>query len=41
MKEIIDKEKDINRETFSNNFKYQNPSLLVNDLIKAMQAKNK
>ena len=40
MKEIIDKEKDINRETFSNNFKYQIPSFLVKGLIRAMQAKN-
>ena len=40
MKEIIGKEKDINHETFSNNFKYQNPSFLVKDLIRAMQAKN-
>ena len=32
--------KDINDEIFSNYFKYQNPSLLARDLIKATQAKN-
>ena len=28
-------EKDINNETFSNYFKYQNPSILAKDLIRA------
>ena len=33
-------EKDINNETFSNYFRYQNPSSLVKDLISAKQTKN-
>ena len=33
-------EKDINNETFSNYFKYQNPSILAKDLIRAKQSKN-
>ena len=32
--------KDINDEIFWKNFKYQNPSFLANDLIRATQAKN-
>ena len=40
MNEIIANEKDINDEIFWNYFKYQNPSFLEKDLIKAMQAKN-
>ena len=38
--EIIANEKDINDEIFWNSFKYQNPSLLTKDLIRAAQAKN-
>ena len=38
--EIIANEKDINDEIFWNSFKYQNPSLLTNDSIRAAQAKN-
>ena len=40
MNEIIANEKDINNETFSNCFKYQNPSFLVKDLIIAKKNKN-
>ena len=38
--EIIANEKDINDEIFWNSFKYQNPSLLTKDSIRAAQAKN-
>ena len=37
MNEIIAHERDINNETFSNYFKYQNPSFLAKDLISAKQ----
>ena len=40
MHEIIVKEKDVNYEIFWNYFKYQNPSLLEKDLIRATQTKN-
>ena len=40
MNEIIAEEKDINYEIFWNYFKYQNPSFLAKDLIRANQAKN-
>ena len=40
MNEIIANEKDINDEIFWNSFKYQNPSFLTKDLIRAAQAKN-
>ena len=40
MNEVIANEKDINYEIFWNYFKYQNPSFLEKDLIKATQAKN-
>ena len=38
--EIIADQKDINNEIFSNYLKYQNPSLLVKDLVSAKQNKN-
>ena len=40
MNEIIADEKDINDEIFWNYFKYQNPSFLAKNLIRAKQAKN-
>ena len=40
MNEIIANEKDINDEIFWNYFKYQNPSFLAKNLIRAKQAKN-
>ena len=40
MNEIIADEKDIKYEIFWYYLKYQNPSLLAKDLIRAMQAKN-
>ena len=40
MNEIIANEKDINDEIFWNYLKYQSPSLLAKDLIRATQAKN-
>ena len=40
MKEIIADQKDISDEIFSSYFKYQNPSFLTKDLIRAKQAKN-
>ena len=40
MHEIIVKEKDVNYEIIWNYFKYQNPSLLEKDLIRATQTKN-
>ena len=40
MNEIIADGKDINDEIFWNYFKYQNPSFLPKDLIRATQAKN-
>ena len=40
MNEIIADEKDINNEIFLNYFKYQNPLLLVKDLISAKQDEN-
>ena len=40
MNEIIANKKDINDEIFWNYFKYQNPSFLAKDLIRATQAKN-
>ena len=41
MNEIIAGKKDINDEIFCKYFKYQSPSFLAKDLIKANQAKNK
>ena len=41
MNEILAYEKDINDETFWNYSKYQNPSFLAKDLIRANQFKNK
>ena len=38
--EIIADEEDINNEIFLNYFKYQNPSSLVKDVIRANQNKN-
>ena len=38
--EIINDEKDINSEIFDEYFGYQNPSSLIEDLIKANQTKN-
>ena len=35
LNEIVNEEKNINEEIFRNYFKYQNPSSLVKDLIKA------
>ena len=40
MNEIIANEKDVDNEVFLNYFKYQNPSFLAKDLIRAMQAKS-
>ena len=40
MNEIIDDERVINNEMFLSYFNYQNPSLLVKDLIRAKQNKN-
>ena len=45
MNQIVDNEKDINDEmindeTFLSYFKYQNPSFLAKDLIRATQDKN-
>ena len=40
IKEIRANEKDINNEIFLHYFKYQNPSFLAKDLIRATQAKN-
>ena len=40
LNKITTDEKDINDEIFWNYFKYQNSSLLANNLITAMQAKN-
>ena len=40
MNEIIADEKDINNGIFSNYLKYQNPSILIKDLISAKQNKN-
>ena len=40
MNEIISDEKDMSDEIFWNYFKYQNPSFLARDLIRAKQAKN-
>ena len=40
MNEIIDDERVINNEIFLSYFNYQNPSLLVKDLIRAKQNKN-
>ena len=37
---MIAEEKDTNDEIFWNYFKYQNPSILAKDLIRATQAKN-
>ena len=39
MNEIIADEKDINDEIFWNYFKYQNPSFLAKDLIRAKLSK--
>ena len=39
MNEIIADEKDINDEIFQNYFKYQNPSFLAKDLIRAKNEK--
>ena len=40
MNEIIADEKDTNDEIFRKYFKYQNPSFLAKDLIRAQQVKN-
>ena len=40
MNEIIADKKDISHEIFWNYFKYQDPSLLAKDLIRAKQAAN-
>ena len=40
MNEIIANEKDANDEIFWNTFKYQNPSFLAKNLIRATQAEN-
>ena len=40
MNEIIANKKDINGETFWNYLKYQNPSFLAKDLIRATHSKN-
>ena len=40
MNEIIDDKRVINNEMFLSYFNYQNPSLLVKDLIRAKQNKN-
>ena len=40
MNEITDNEKYINDKIIWNYFKYQNPSLLAKDLIRATEAKN-
>ena len=40
MNEIIANEKDMNDEIIWNYFKYQNPSFLAKDLIRANQVKN-
>ena len=37
---MIAEEKDTNDEIFWNYFKYQNPSILAKDLIRATQTKN-
>ena len=39
MNEIIADEKDINDQIFQNYFKYQNPSFLAKDLIRAKNEK--
>ena len=39
MNEIISNEEDVNDEIFLNYFKYQNPSFLAKDLIRATEAK--
>ena len=39
MNEIIADEKDTNDKIFRKYFKYQNPSLLAKDLIRAQQVK--
>ena len=40
LNQIVADKKDINDEIFWNCFKYQNPSFLSKDLIRAKQAKN-
>ena len=40
MNEIIEHGKDTNDKIFRKYFKYQNPSLLAKDLIRAQQVKN-
>ena len=40
MNEITDNEKYINDKIIWNYFKYQNPSFLAKDLIRATEAKN-
>ena len=40
MNEVIADKKDINDKIFRNDFKYQNPSFLLKDLIRVNQAKN-
>ena len=37
MSEVIADKKDINNEMFCNYFKYQNPSFLAKDLIRAKE----
>ena len=40
MNELITDEKDMNDKIFENYFKYQNPSVLAKDQIRAAQPKN-